>query len=340
MLQGKLPPGLLKDLLDAIPVNDPDVIVGPRFGEDAAVLDVGDRYLIAKSDPITFTAHRIGWYALQINANDVATMGARPRWFLGTLLLPPSCSESDVQQIFVDIKQACQSLGVTLVGGHTEVTDGVERPILAGTLLGEVAKERLVVNANARPGDIILLTQGIAIEGTAILGQDASEDLANCGVTEATIGSAQALLNKPGISVVPAAEALCRAVRPRAMHDPTEGGLATALTELADGAGCGLTIDLDTVPFLPETAAVCEALGLDPLGLLASGSLLAVVSPSDVLPALAALKDAGIAAAAIGRLKESEQGMRMLVDGDWHELPSFPRDELARFFAEGTETDG
>ncbi len=339
MLQGKLPAGLLKDLLDAIPINDPDVIVGPRFGEDAAVLDIGDRYLIAKSDPITFTAHRIGWYALQINANDVATMGARPRWFLGTLLLPPRCSEEEVQQIFADIQQACQSLGVTLVGGHTEVTDGVERPILAGTLLGEVAKDRLVVNANARPGDVVLLTQGIAIEGTAILAQDASAQLAAQGLSDATIRRAQAYLDDPGISVVPAAEALCRAVRPRAMHDPTEGGLATALAELATGAACGLAIDLDTVPFLPETAEICEALGLDPLGLLASGSLLAVVAPRDVLPALKALEEGNIAAAAIGRLTEQEQGLRMLVDGDWHDVPSFPRDELARFFEEGVEAD-
>ena len=339
MLQGKLPAGLLKDLLDAIPVDDPDVIVGPRFGEDAAVLDIGDRYLIAKSDPITFTAHRIGWYALQINANDVATMGARPRWFLGTLLLPPSCSEEEVRQIFSDLREACQSLGVTLVGGHTEVTDGVERPILAGTLLGEVAKERLVVNTNARPDDVVLLTQGIAIEGSAILAQDASAQLAAQGVSAATIKRAQALLEDPGISVAPAAEALCRAVRPRAMHDPTEGGLATALAELAAGAACGLEVDLDTVPFLPETAAICEALGLDPLGLLASGALLAVVAPRDVLPALTALKDAGIAASAIGRLTEQDQGMRMLVAGDWHDVPAFPRDELARFFDEGVEAD-
>ncbi|MDE2816664.1 MAG: AIR synthase family protein [Chloroflexota bacterium] len=337
MLQGKLPARLLKDLLAAIPVDDPDVIVGPRFGEDAAVLDIGDRYLIAKSDPITFTAHRIGWYALQINANDVATMGARPRWFLGTLLLPPSSAEQEVQQIFVDIREACRSLGVTLVGGHTEVTDGVERPILAGTLLGEVAKERLVVNANARPGDIVLLTQGIAIEGTAILAQDASAQLAEQGLSDATIKRAQAYLDDPGISVVPAAEALCRAVRPRAMHDPTEGGLATALTELAAGAACGMTIDLDTVPLLPETAEICDALGLDPLGLLASGSLLAVVAPKDVLPALKAFEKAGAMAAAIGRLTEPEQGLRMLADGDWHDIPSFPRDELARFFDEGVE---
>lgn len=339
MLQGKLPAGLLKDLLEAIPVDDPDVIVGPRFGEDAAVLDIGNRYLIAKSDPITFTAHRIGWYALQINANDVATMGARPRWFLGTLLLPPTCNEKDVQQIFADLREACQSLGVTLVGGHTEVTDGVERPILAGTLLGEVAKEQLVVNTNARPGDVILLTQGIAIEGTAILAQDASALLADSGVSKTTIGRAQAFLEDPGISVVPAAEALCRAVRPRAMHDPTEGGLAAALAELAAGAGCGLAIDLDTVPFLPETAAICEALGLDPLGLLASGSLLAVVTPKDVLSAMAALKDAGIEATPIGRLTEADQGVRMQVNGEWHDVPSFPRDELARFFEEDGEAD-
>ena len=335
MLQGKLPAGLLAELLKAIPIDDPDVIVGPRLGEDAAVLDIGDRYLIAKSDPITFTSHRIGWYALQINANDVATMGARPRWFLGTLLLPPECTKQTVKQIFTDLQDACQALGVTLIGGHTEVTDGVKRPILAGTLLGEVAKDRLVVNANARPGDIILLTNGVAIEGTAILAQDASEELAAQGVAPATIARAQAYLDDPGISVTPAAEALCRSLHPRAMHDPTEGGLATALAELAAGAACGLSVDLDMVPLLAETAEICEALALDPLGLLASGALLAVVAPEDVVAALAALRDEGIEAAAIGRLTEPTQGIRMLVDGAWHDVPSFPRDELARYFEEG-----
>jgi hydrogenase maturation factor len=337
MLQGKLPGELLARLLDAIPVDDPDVIVGPRFGEDAAVLDIGDRYLIAKSDPITFTAHRIGWYALQINANDVAAMGARPRWFLGTLLLPPTCSEETVAEIFADIREACQSLGVTQIGGHTEITDGVERPILAGTLLGEVAKDRLVVNTNARPGDVVILTQGIAIEGTAILAQDASEVLASQGVPTGTISRAQAYLEKPGISIAPAVEALCKVAHPRAMHDPTEGGLATALVELAAGAECGLTVDLDTVPILPETGEICEALGLDPLGLLASGALLAVVAPEDVLSGLAALREAGVEAAAIGRMTDEGQGIRVQEAGAWQDVPAFPRDELARFFEEGLD---
>ncbi len=337
MLQGKLPAALLGELLAGVVIQDPDVVVGPRVGEDAAVLDIGDRYLVAKSDPITFTAHRLGWYALQINANDVAAMGARPRWFLGTLLLPPACEAASVKEIFDDITTACAELGVTLVGGHTEVTDGVERPILAGTLLGEVAKDRLIVNANAEPGDIILLTSGVAIEGAAILAQDAAAVLERRGVAQATIDRARALLTLPGISVVPAAEALCGAVRPRAMHDPTEGGLATALAELAAGAGCGVDVDQGAVRVLPETAEICMALGLDPLGLLASGALLAVVAPRDVLAATHALRDAGIACAAIGRLTAPAQGLRLQVDGAWHDLPEFPRDELARFFEEGAD---
>lgn len=337
MLQGKLPAALLAELLNDIAIDDPDVVIGPRLGEDAAVLDIGDQYLVAKSDPITFTAHRIGWYALQINANDVACMGARPRWFLGTLLLPPTCAEETVKDIFADIQDACRSLQVTLVGGHTEVTDGVERPILSGTLLGEVAKDRLVNNASAKPNDVILLTQGIAIEGTAILAQDAANVLAAQGVSQKTIARAQTYLNDPGISVVPAAETLCRAVHPRALHDPTEGGLATALAELAAGAACGLSVDLDVVPVIAETAEIAEALGLDPLGLLASGALLAVVAPQDVVKALAALRDAGIAAAAIGRMTERAQGLRMQVNGVWHELPAYLRDELARFFEEGSD---
>ena len=167
---GKPPPEVLARLFERFPVRDPRVVMGPRVGEDAAVLDAGDRYLVAKVDPITFVSDEIGWYAVHVNANDLAVRGARPAWFLMTLLLPEArASEAELEAIFTQVQEACRTLGVSLVGGHTEVTQGIDRPILAGAMLGEVEKDRLVTTAGARVGDAILLSKGVAIEGASIL---------------------------------------------------------------------------------------------------------------------------------------------------------------------------
>src|SRR5205823_1647746 len=146
---------------------------GPRVGEDAAVIDLGDRYLVAAADPVTFATDDVAWYALQVNANDIAVRGARPRWFLATLLLPPATTtDESVQALFAQLAEACDELEVTLVGGHTEVTHGLDRPVLAGTMLGEVDKAKLVTTGGARPGDAVIMTKGIPLEGAAIIARE------------------------------------------------------------------------------------------------------------------------------------------------------------------------
>ncbi len=315
---------MLARLLERIPAGDPRVVLGPRVGEDAAVLDFGDRYLVAKSDPITFTAERIGWYAVQVNANDLATLGARPRWFLLTLLLPNN-DAAMVEAIFADVLAACAELGVALCGGHTETTPGLDRPIAAGQMLGEVEKERLVRKQRIRPGDAVLLTRGVALEGTAILAREKAEQLA--GRLDATVlGRARDLLFRPGISVVADALAAADAAPVHGMHDPTEGGLLGGLYELAQVAGVGLSVERARIPVLPETAELCAALGLDPLRLIASGSLLIVVAEPDVDRVQRALVVRGTPIARIGRVTQPETGLRL--DG----LPfDFPEcDEITR----------
>ena len=321
---GKLPPDVLARLLARIPPGDPRVVVGPRVGEDAAVLDFGDRYLVAKSDPITFTVERIGWYSVQVNANDLATVGARPRWFLLTLLLPdndPALAEA----IIADVLAACAELGVTLCGGHTEVTPGLDRPIVAGQMLGEVAKERLVRKERICPGDAVLLTRGVALEGTAILAREKAEHLAS-RVDGTLLDRARDLLFRPGISVVADALAAAAAASVHGMHDPTEGGLLGGLYELAQAAGAGLTVERARIPVLPETAALCTALGLDPLRLIASGSLLIAVAEPDVDRVQQALIARGTPIARIGRVTRPEEGLRL--DGVPFEFPEC--DEITR----------
>ena len=209
MQPGKLPLALLSRLLDDIDVRDPRVVLGARAGEDAALIDFGDSYLVAKTDPITFATDLIGWYMVQVNANDIAVMGGTPRWLMTTLLLPDTTSEDEVEGIFSQVGEACNALNITLIGGHTEITYDLPRPIAVGAMLGEVPKERAVLTSGARPGDSIVLTKAIAVEGTSILAREVANDLLARGVAEETIDRAKELLFSPGISVVNEARIAC-----------------------------------------------------------------------------------------------------------------------------------
>jgi hydrogenase maturation factor len=331
---GKLPAATLQAILDRHAVTDPRVIVGPRVGEDAAVIDMGDRYLVATADPITFASDDIGWYALQVNANDIAVRGARPRWFLATVLLPEGrTSDADVRELFARLHAACEDIEVALVGGHTEITYGLARPIVAGTMLGEVAKDRLVTTAGAQVGDAVVLTKGIPLEGAAIIAREKEAELRARGVPAAVIRTAKGFLRAPGLSVLPEAEIACELARVHAMHDPTEGGVATALHELADAAGVGLRIDRERIITLPEGRLLCEAFGLDPLGTIASGALLMTLAPAEAGTVIHALARESIDCHFIGQVVPREQGVTLVDGARQTALPVFPQDEITRLFA-------
>jgi hydrogenase expression/formation protein HypE len=328
---GKLPAEHLARLLVRHAPSDRRVVLGPGVGRDAAVISFGDRHLVAKTDPITFASDEIGWYAVHVNANDIACTGATVRWFLVTLLLPEGDTSPElVDTVFDQIADACRGLGVALVGGHTEITYGLDRPIVVGCMLGEVPPERLVRPDGARPGDVLLVTKGIAVEGTAIIAREKESGLA--GVDGRLLKKCRGFLYNPGISVVRDAAVATAAGEVHAMHDPTEGGLATGLWELGQAAGVGLEVDEAAVPVLPETRTLCARLGLDPLGLIASGALLLAVAPGDATAILAGLEGAGIAAARIGRVVERERGIVLRSATGERPLPHFERDEIARLF--------
>ncbi len=328
---GKLPPALLERLLQRhASQDDPRLLLGPGIGLDCAVVDFGDRVLVAKSDPITFTAENIGWYAVNVNANDVVTTGAPPAWFLATLLLPEGAAEeADVEAVFAQIAEACRSVGARFVGGHTEVTAGLDRTILMGTMLGETTRDRLVTPRGARPGDRLLLTKGVPIEATSILAQDFTDQLQDLG--EDLLARARRYLTDPGISVVREALAAVEAGGVSAMHDPTEGGLAAGLWELARAADVGLVIDLEAVPIPPEAAVICERLRIDPLAAIASGALLLAVRSEAVDRVLEAIEAAGVSAAVIGEVVQGE-GVLVRRDGHLAPLPWPERDALAALF--------
>ncbi len=332
MQAGKLPLEFLSELLSKINVTDPRVVLGPKAGEDAALIDLGDKYLVTKTDPITFATDLIGWYLVQVNANDLAVMGATPRWLMATLLLPEGTAQEEVRDIFDQLLEACAALDITLIGGHTEVTYDLKRPIAVGAMLGEAAKDRVVLTSGAQPGDSIILTKRIAIEGTSLLAREAGKQLLEAGVSHDMIEKAKGLLFSPGISVSKDAAIACDTVKVHSMHDPTEGGLATGLLEMATSAGVGMTVNAERIPILPECKAFCDALGLDPLGLIGSGALLATLVPEDAPRLIDALTQEGISAHEIGRITAADEGLRLRTADGIRELPVFDRDELARFF--------
>jgi hydrogenase expression/formation protein HypE len=328
---GKLPVHHLRSLLARLPTRHARLVVGPRIGEDAAVLDAGDRYLVVSTDPITFATERIGWYAVHINANDVAVLGARPVWFSVVLLLPESGTTMQaVETIMADVQTACSELGVTVCGGHTEITHGIDRPIVVGQMIGELAPARLVDKTRIQVGDQILLTRGVAIEGTAILARERAERLRG-QVDPGLLERAGQLLTDPGISVVDAALAAAGAGGVvHAMHDPTEGGLAAGLMELVAASGLGLRLVREHIHVLPETAAVAGAFDLDPLNLLASGALLIAVAPEGVNTVMAALADRGIDVAAIGNVGPAADGLTITEGDRESRLDVKQRDEIVR----------
>ncbi len=333
---GKLPLEHLRSLLKHLPKHDPRLLIGPQMGEDAAVINQGDRYLVVGTDPITFATEHIGRYAVHVNANDIAVLGARPLWFLVVMLLPEGRATPELAEtIMADIGTACEELGVTLGGGHTEITQGLGRPILVGQMLGEVAPNRLVRKTRIAIGDQILLTRGVAIEGTAILARERSELLRN-RVDADLLAHAACFLVDPGISVVSAALAAADVGETvHAMHDPTEGGLATGLAELVMPAGLGLRVIREHIPVFPETDAICRALALDPLKLLASGALLIAVAPHGADSVLAAVTRAGVQVTMIGEVRPPSEGIMIVTNGVTEPLTPPERDEIARAFEGG-----
>lgn len=330
---GKLPSALLERLLARYATPDERLIIGPGVGRDAAAIALdAERAMVVKTDPITFATAEIGWYLVNVNANDLACLGATPRWLLVTALLPEGrTTPALVEEIFAGLHDACAPLGIALAGGHTEITHGLDRPILVGTLLGEAERAGLVQPGGARPGDAIVLTKGIAVEGTALIaGEREAEVAGRHGADFAA--RCRAFLREPGISVVRDA-AIARAAGATALHDPTEGGLATGLRELAQAAGLGLEVDAAAIPTYPETAQLCADYGLDPLGLIASGALLAAAPPPAAARLVADLRAAGLSGAIIGRFTPPEAGLRLRRAGRDEALPEFPADEIARLFA-------
>lgn len=324
---GKLSPETLKKIIFSnLGVTDPRVIIGPQVGEDAAVIDFGDRFLITHADPITGAIENIGWLSVNIIANDIATRGARPRWLLVVMLLPQSIKLSQIKQIMEQINEAATSLDMAIVGGHTEITLDIDRPILITTAFGET-NGKMVINTNgAKVGDAIIVTKGIAIEGTAILSTEMADSLKG-KVDKETIRKAQRFVRM--ISVVKDAMTATEVGGVHAMHDATEGGIATGLQEVAAASKVGIRVNEKNIPIFEETKKICNALEIDPLKTISSGMLIIAADAKKANEIVEALKKAGVQGKIVGEVVKKDEGAYILrKDGSKLDLSKPLEEEL------------
>ncbi|MEF8780002.1 MAG: AIR synthase family protein [Haloferacaceae archaeon] len=328
-MTGKLDPETLSRLVyGRTGAPAPDLIQGAAFGEDTAAIPFEEGTLVVNADPCSLAAERVGTIAVHVAANDVAASGARPRWLTSTVLLPDEDAVETLDRVTRQLDEAARGIGATIVGGHTERSSQLDRPLLAMTAMG--LADRYVATGTARPGDRILLTKGAGVEATGIMATDFRDRLLREDPDDSRPAIDEALLSRAAgffdsLSVVPDADAVGPFAT--AMHDPTEGGVLAGLVELSLAGDVRCTVSRDAIPVREETSILGDALGVDPLRTFGSGALLATVPGEDVDDALAAAADAGVEAAVIGRVAAGD-GTDAGVDLDGTLLTEVPRDEM------------
>lgn len=331
---GKIPHDVLKRcVLTHLGAVSDRVIRGAGVGEDASIIDMGDKVLVAKANPITGADGNIGRLVVHINANDVAARGAKPLWFMNTIFLQEDSSDSRLEDIMIEIDRACVELGVQLIGGHTECVAGLDHTVIAGFMMGEAPKKRYVTTSGAKPGDQIILTKTAGLEGTSILASDLGEKLFR-KIDPKTLQRARKMIEL--ISIVPEALKAVEVGGVHSMHTPTEGGVINGLFEMGAAAGVGLNIEENLIPVAPETSVIAETLDVDPLKLLSSGSLLIAADETKADKIIQALEAIKVPSAVIGSVKERSEGRVLTrIDGSQKTIDPVRQDELFRILGEG-----
>jgi hydrogenase expression/formation protein HypE len=324
---GKIPIDILKEVVfKNLGSKREEVVLGPTAGVDGAVLDVGSKSLIVSMDPITGAVERIGWLAVNVNANDVATFGVEPTFLVSCIMLPENSNRQTVETISSQMDAAAKALGIAIVGGHCETTPGLANPIVVGCIMGLTDKGKYVTAGGAKVGDKLILTKSAGIEGTAILASDRESQLVTVLNAE-MLSDAKDFYSQ--ISVVKDALIAYRTNGVHAMHDPTEGGVLGGIHEMADASNLGVRVYEDKIAVEPETAKICRYFEIDPLQLIGSGALLIAAEAAKVSEIIENLAKVRICAAEIGEFGGNvNKRLLMQKDGSARELPRPVSDHL------------
>lgn len=326
--KGKLPFEQLNRLLKRIPSNK-DVLLPPMPGEDGSVLSHLNRGdLVEAMDPITFEVEDPGWHSVHVNANDIAACGATPRWYTMTILLPEDSNMNTVCRVVDGATKACRETGAALVGGHTEITEVVNRIVVCGHMTGTLDGNQYYKTTGAKPGNILLMTKGAGVEATHILA-NIDELSIKREFGDSFQGRASAYLRDPGISVLKEATAVRGMDGITAMHDVTEGGLSTAVREMASGAGLGALIFPEEIHIGHETRLLCLKYKVEPLGVISSGALLIAVEQKFVKAVVKRIQAQGVRVDKIGRFTRT-RGIFLEGANKKRKMPAFEVDEITR----------
>jgi len=304
----KLPPGKIPiDILQNIVfknlgANRKEVTLGPTAGSDGAILEIGNKSVIVSMDPITGAAERIGFEAVNINANDVATFGVQPAFLFSCIMLPEGTDSQIIETISTQMDLAAKELDIAIVGGHCETTSKLTSPIVVCCIIGLTKKGKYVTTTGTKAGDKLILTKSAGIEGTAILATDRAEQLSKT-LNSKKLQTAKNFYNQ--ISIVKDALTAYQTGGVHAMHDPTEGGILNGIHEMADAAKLGLKIFKDKIIVKPETLEICQYFQIDPLQLISSGALLIAAEPKKTSKIIKALKQQNIPATIIGEFNSN-----------------------------------
>lgn len=323
---GKVPENVLKrSVLKKLSVKRPEVLVHAGVGEDCAVLAPTKDSFVLSTDPITGAAKEIGKLAFHVTANDIASSGAELVGILLTIILPPESSEDELKQIMEDVTELAATYDVEILGGHTEVSAVVNQSLVSVTGVGKIAKDKLVTTNGLKPGQDLVVTKWIGLEGTSIIASEFEKELQGrlpASIVEESKKFASLL------SVVKDSHVAMQ-IGVSAMHDVTEGGIFGALWEMAEASGVGLEVDLKKIPIRQETIEVCELFNLNPYQLISSGSMLIGTDHGSQL--VDALAKEGIHAAVIGKAVEGNDRM-IFNDGEKRFLEPPKADELYHAF--------
>lgn len=301
--------------------KDPKVLLGPKMGCDAAVIDLGTEKMVIAEDPIFpvpgLPLSAFGWFTVHIGASDVAVMGVKPQHMTYTLLAPPETSESDLEEIAKSIGDACGELGISVVGGHTGLYPGFAIPIIGGVTVIGYGTE-VVTPAGAQVGDVVIVTKGAAVEAAGILATVLGDKMKADGTDAATVDRAASFLWQ--MSVIKDCEVAMSTGEVHAMHDATEGGVIRGLYEVAEASGVGMRIDGDAVIVDPSIRATCDYFGIDPMISISEGTLVLTCVPSSSDPVVCALGSAGIPATIVGRVTSHKDGRTITLAGEETDL--------------------
>lgn len=324
---GKVPPKALMEIVfKYLGARRSDVIMGAAHGEDAAIVRAGKELLAFSCDPISGALNRIGHLSVRVTTNDVATRGVRPIWFLSCIMLPEGSGKVVLRTICSQMDEAAKRIGVAIIGGHSEVTPGLDHPLVIGFSAGVVGRRGYVSCSGARPGGKIILTKGAGVEGTAVLASDRAEPLRRALGTRFI---ERAISFFELTSVVEDAMTAFNCGSVQAMHDPTEGGVAGGLNELANAANTGFRAYENAIEVASETSEICKFFKIDPLRLISSGSLLIVADEKGAEGIVSQLKRRKIGAAVIGEvLRDRRKRILVRRNGREENLPLPYADDL------------